>query len=180
MKNKLRKKFLAIRNKRYFSLKPNQVQQIYSDLLKVIKQKKIKIIGAYYSINNELDLSPVLERLKQKVKIALPRILKKNSMEFRIWDKHDPLYVNRFGIVEPSSLAKKIIPHLFLTPLLAYDDQFNRLGYGRGYYDHYLAKNKKYLSYGVAFSFQHCKFIPNNNLDVPLKGMITEKGLQTI
>ena len=43
-----------------------------------------------------------------------------------------------------------------------------------------LTKNKKYLSYGVAFSFQHCKFIPNNNLDVPLKGMITEKGLQTI
>jgi 5-formyltetrahydrofolate cyclo-ligase len=180
MKNKLRKKFLAIRNKRHFHLTPKQINQIYLDLVKIIKQRKIKIIGAYYSINSELDLSPVLERLKQKVKIALPRILKKNLMEFRIWNKHDPLYVNRFGIVEPSASAKKIVPHLFLTPLLAYDSGYNRLGYGRGYYDHYLSKNKKYLSYGVAFSFQYCKKIPINNQDVPLKGMITEKGLQTI
>jgi len=42
MKNKLRKKFLAIRNKRHFHLTPKQINQIYLDLVKIIKQKKNK------------------------------------------------------------------------------------------------------------------------------------------
>ncbi len=64
-------------------------------------------------------------------------------MEFKVWNEHEPLYVNKFGILEPS-LKTKIIPQLFLTPLLAFDSNFNRLGYGRGYYDRYLSKNKNF------------------------------------
>jgi 5-formyltetrahydrofolate cyclo-ligase len=59
---------------------------------------------------------------------------------------------------------------------LAFDSKFNRLGYGRGYYDKYLSKNKKFLTYGIAFSFQQTKKISTDKSDVALKGIITEKG----
>ena len=107
---------------------------------------------------------------------ALPRVLNKNNMEFRAWNEYDPLYVSKFGILEPSAKNKKLVPQLFLAPLLAFDLNFNRLGYGRGYYDKYLSKNKNFLTYGIAFSFQQAKTIPVHKNDVVLKGVITEEG----
>lgn len=177
MKNKLRKKFLKLRRKYYFDLNSNQINKIYIELLKIIKKKKIKIIGSYQPINDELNVNLVLEKLKQNIKIALPRIQKKNNLEFRIWNRYEPLYINHLGIAEPSHKSKKVIPQLFLTPLLAFDLKFNRLGYGKGYYDRYFSKNKKFLTYGVAFSFQKCRVIYNDYKDIPLKGIITEKEI---
>jgi len=121
MKNKLRKKFTQLRAKKYVELNFNQIQTIYTSLLGIIKQHKIKIIGSYQPIHNELNIKPVLELLKKKYLIALPRVLKKNNMEFRAWNEHDPLYVSKFGILEPSAKNKKLIPQLFLAPLLAFD-----------------------------------------------------------
>lgn len=176
MKDKLRKKFSKLRAKKYAELTVSQINTIVSFLSKIIKRHKIKTIGAYQPINFELNMKPVLQILKKKCTIALPVVLKKNKMEFKVWNEYDPLYVNKFGILEPSLKNKKIIPQLFLTPLLAFDLNFNRLGYGRGYYDRYFSKNKKFLTFGVAFSFQQTKATPVNKNDVPLKGIITEQG----
>jgi 5-formyltetrahydrofolate cyclo-ligase len=176
MKKKLRKKFTQLRNKKYFELTDVQVKIIYSSLSFIIKQYKITIVGSYQPIHSELNIKPVLKLLKKKCTIVLPRVLNKNNMEFRVWKKDEPFYVNKFGILEPSAKNKKVVPQLFLTPLLAFDSKFNRLGYGRGYYDKYLSKNKKFLTYGIAFSFQQTKKIPTDKSDVALKGIITEKG----
>ena len=176
MKKKLRKKFTQLRNKKYFELTGEQVKIIYSSLSFIIKKYKIMIVGSYQPIHLELNIKPVLKLLKKNCVIALPRVLDKNNMEFRVWKKDEPFYVNKFGILEPSFKNKKVVPELFLTPLLAFDSQFNRLGYGRGYYDKYLSKNKKFLTYGIAFSFQQTKKIPVDKNDVALKGVITERG----
>ena len=67
-----------------------------------------------------------------------------------------------------------------LVPLLAFDNQKNRLGYGKGYYDRYLnkylKKNKNILTIGVAFSFQKHNKLPTSNNDVKLNYVLTEKG----
>ena len=63
-------------------------------------------------------------------------------------------------------------------PLLAYDKKNNRLGYGKGYYDHYLNNQKKKIkTIGIAFSFQETKEIPINKHDVKMDYILTEKGL---
>jgi len=175
MKPQLRKKFINLRKKKYFELNLEQVNSISSFLSKIIKQFKIKIIGGYYPINFEINILPILELLKKQCSVALPTVLQNNKMDFRIWNEHDPLFVNKFGILEPSKKNKKVIPQLFLTPLLAFDQKLNRLGYGRGYYDRYLIKNKKFLTFGVAFSFQQIKTVPVYKNDVSLKGIITEQ-----
>ena len=67
-----------------------------------------------------------------------------------------------------------------LVPLLAFDNNKNRLGYGKGFYDRYLnnlkKQNKKIEAIGVAFSFQNCKKIPVSKFDFQLSNIFTEKG----
>ena len=72
----------------------------------------------------------------------LPVITKNNSMFFCTWKKNDVLYLNKFGIPEPK-ISKKITPNIILVPLLAFDKNKNRIGYGRGFYDKYLKKYAK-------------------------------------
>ena len=68
-----------------------------------------------------------------------------------------------------------------LVPLLAFDRQNNRIGYGMGFYDKFLNKSlkkrKKILTIGVAFSFQKYNKLPVSNLDIKLDYILTEKGL---
>ena len=102
-------------------------------------------------------------------------------MYFHEWGKNDVLKVNQFGMLEPVPSSSHVVPDIMLVPLLAYDDQNNRLGYGGGFYDRYLNKYlKKYdniLTIGIAFSFQKHHKIPVLNNDVKLKYILTEKGI---
>ena len=72
------------------------------------------------------------------------------------------------------------MPDVILLPLLVFDKNKNRLGYGKGFYDKYLfkySKIKKILSVGVAFSFQKYHKLPVNKRDYKLDYIITEKGV---
>ena len=53
-------------------------------------------------------------------------------MKFFEWSNNDPLNINIFGIPEPVSKKKKI-PDILLVPLVAYDKNSNRIGYGGGF-----------------------------------------------
>ena len=63
-------------------------------------------------------------------------------------------------------------------PLVAFDKNFNRIGYGGGFYDRYIKKirkQKKVLTVGFAYSFQKVKKIPTNKYDIRLDFIITNK-----
>jgi len=51
------------------------------------------------------------------------------------------------------------------------------LGYGKGYYDKFLKKNKNITTIGVAFSFQKYNKITTSKHDVKLNYILTEKGI---
>ena len=53
-------------------------------------------------------------------------------MDFFQWSVKDPLIINDYGIPEPTS-NKIIYPDILLVPLVAFDQNFNRLGYGGGF-----------------------------------------------
>ena len=98
-------------------------------------------------------------------------------MDFFSWSTHDPLIINKYGIPEPTS--KKIIyPDILLVPLVAFDKNLNRIGYGGGFYDRYIRRIKKrkdILTIGLAYSFQKVNKIPINKYDIKLDFVITEK-----
>ncbi len=92
---------------------------------------------------------------------------------------------NRFGIPEPVISRRWWLRasslDIILLPLVAFDEQGNRLGMGGGFYDRALAflLNRQYLRqprlYGLAHSFQQTDELPKRHWDVPLDGIITEQ-----
>ena len=175
-KSEIRKKILKKRKENYFkNLSINK-----NKFLKFLKNIKLnnKIIGGYYPYNYEIDILEILKLLEKKnYKISLPKIKKKNQMNFFEWSFDDPLSINKYGIPEP--ISKKIIhPDVLIIPLVAFDNELNRLGYGGGYYDRYIAKSfkkKRIIKIGIAYSFQKLNKIPINKYDIRLDYIITEE-----
>ncbi len=100
-------------------------------------------------------------------------------MDFFEWKNNDPLKINKYGIAEPIS-ANKIYPDIIFVPLVAYDYDLNRLGYGGGFYDRYLAKIvkiKNIMKIGLGYSYQELKKIPIDKYDKKLDLIITEKNI---
>ena len=100
-------------------------------------------------------------------------------MNFFEWSSKDPLTINKYGIPEPSSNILKY-PDVILVPLLAFDKNLNRVGYGGGFYDRYIQKikrKKKFLLIGLAYSFQKVKRVPTNKNDMKLDFIVTEKNV---
>ena len=180
-KTYLRNKSLLKRKKKYSKTKKLNFNLIFSLIRKHFHKKKI-IIAGYYPSNYEVNVLQFLEvASKKNFRITLPVIKSLNQMSFKLWTFKDPLYVNKFGMLEPKNTKENIIPDLIMVPLVAFDNHLNRIGYGKGFYDRSLSKIKKIkkniISLGIAYSFQKCKQIPVNNNDFKLDYVITEKGI---
>jgi len=176
----IRKKALTNRKKKYFEVS----DQFFRPLVNLLKnQKKIFTLSLYYPANHEVNVLKLFNLIRiKKLKTLLPTISSKNEMNFVEWQYLDPLKVNNFGMLNPCLLTKPLIPNIMIVPLLAFDLQNNRLGYGKGFYDKYLSKflknKKKIMTIGVAFSFQKYNKLPVSKLDIKLDYILTEKGLQ--
>ena len=177
-KSQIRNKTLKIRKKLF-----DKDLKIDSDkFISFLKKNRLNLknFGGYYPSNYEIDDLAILDLLEKKnFKVSLPIIKKDNQMNFYRWSRSDPLRVNKFGIPEPVS-SKIFYPDILLVPLVAYDDNLNRLGYGGGYYDRFiekLEKTKKIIKIGLAFSFQKISSIPIDQYDKRLDFIITEKEI---
>ena len=175
-KSQIRKKILKIRKKNNFK----KLKIDFKNLLYILKNENIKgkNIGGYYPYNYEVDVIKILNEFeKHNYQISLPKIKKNSQMDFFNWSSKDPLSVNKFGIPEPVS-NKKVYPNILLVPLVAFDKNNNRIGYGGGFYDRYIEKirkRKNVVTIGFAYSFQKVKNIPTNNYDIKLDFIITNK-----
>ena len=139
-KNYLRKRFLLKRKKKYLSSNKFNFNLIFRLVEKHFHKKKITI-GGYYPSDYEVNILDFLEKASKKnFKIALPVVQSSTLMRFRSWIAKEPLYVSKFGILEPENKKKEIIPDLVMVPLVAFDNELNRIGYGKGYYDRCLKK----------------------------------------
>ena len=177
----LRNISLLKRKKKYLKVKKFNFNLIFNLIKKHFSKKKIKIAG-YYPSNNEVNILKFLEFAhKKNFRIALPFIKSSSIMCFKSWTFKEPLYPNKFGILEPGNSNKEIVPDLVMVPLVAFDKSLNRIGYGKGYYDRILTKlnkiNSKMISLGIAYSFQKSKTIPINKHDFKLQYIFTEQGI---
>ena len=178
IKSELRSKLLKLRKKNSKNLANINPSNIYYYLKK--KNFNLKIIGGYYPTNYEIDDLEILNYFfKKGSMISLPKIKKKNQMEFFKWHKNDTLIINKYGIPEPD-VPNIVYPDILFIPLVAFDEDLNRLGYGGGFYDRYIqkiSKIKKVIKVGLAFSFQKLKIVPTNKNDKKLDIIITDKGI---
>jgi 5-formyltetrahydrofolate cyclo-ligase len=142
----------------------------------------IQVLLSYYPIVARAEFNVALcEQLLQlnnpNLQIAWPRLQDDNiTMEAIAVTKDTVLIKNRFSIFEPSGnnfLQPQLIDAVFV-PLLAFDAKGYRVGYGKGYYDRFLARCAPDV---VKIGFSYFEALPAiddiNEFDVPLKYCIT-------
>ncbi|WP_434414406.1 5-formyltetrahydrofolate cyclo-ligase [symbiont of Argiope bruennichi] len=176
----LREKYLKLR-KKYLKdelLKKNLL--INKKIIFLIKKHKFKNIGLYYSKNNEVDLEETLNFcLENKISCYFPKIINK-KIEFVKITKKSELITDKYQIKAPISnnFLKNInIIEIIFCPCIAFNLNYQRIGYGKGYYDKFL-KNFFNLKAIVAFNFQKLEEITNfEEYDVKLDLIITETDL---
>ena len=140
------------------------------------------IVSGYWPIRDEFDVMPVMRRLSGAgYRCALPFVDKKRHvLIFREWRPGTVMLEGPFRIPEPTEEAAVLTPSLLLVPLLAYDSEGFRLGYGGGYYDGALADLRAadgpVLAVGMAFSEQLVERVPHGTRDQQLDWIVTERG----
>ena len=139
--------------------------------------------AGYIAIQGELDVMPVFEQMERFDKLtALPCLTEGGNLQFRQWARGAPLFRHHtLSVQEPSPIAPTIIPSVVLVPLLAFDGDGYRLGYGAGYYDRTMQQMRQFstppLFIGVAHSAQEIDQVPTEPHDERLDGILTELGV---
>ena len=175
LKKKIRNKVLKIREK----LSNKNIKINFNKVFYLVKKSNLKkTVGGYFPVNNEVYYLEILEEFKKKnYQISLPVIKKNFHMDYYRWSFNEPLIINKYGIPEPKP-EFLVYPDIILVPIVAFDDNLNRLGYGAGYYDRLIAKlskKKKLLKIGLALSVQKINNIPTNKYDKKLDYIVTDK-----
>jgi len=140
--------------------------------------KNAKIIAAFYPCGSETDITPLFEDKNRKW--YLPVLTDNENMEFRRLETRTELTPNKYGIHEPCS-GEKISPEqldLIIIPALAVDKHGHRLGYGKGYYDRFLAKLPDNCAKIVPIADELIvKILPVDEYDVAVDIAVSEKGI---
>lgn len=139
-------------------------------------------IASYRAMGPEVDPLPSEDALRALgFKIALPVAPPSgNPLIFRPWEPGDPLEPHRFGMLEPPARLGETVPAILLVPLLAFDREGYRLGYGGGYYDRTLAGLRRVgrcLAVGLAFCEQEVDAVPHDAYDERLDMVVTPAGV---
>jgi 5-formyltetrahydrofolate cyclo-ligase len=142
-------------------------------------------ISGFWPMGDEIDISPLLSQLHASGHpIGLPVVVGKGEpLIFRTWHPGLALIAGGFKTEVPPPSAPELVPEILIVPLLAFDAEGYRLGYGGGFYDRTLeklrgARGKRPLAVGVAFSAQHVARVPRDHHDQPLDWIVTEKSAQ--
>ena len=139
------------------------------------------IVAGYAAVRGEADPFPLMAALSnQGHALCLPQT-RGETLVFRAWKPGDPLVVGRFNIPEPDDKARERRPDLVLVPLLAFDAEGHRLGYGAGYYDRYLREQRAkrtIYAIGIAYAGQEVGAVPHEETDEGIDAVVTELGVR--
>lgn len=141
-----------------------------------------QVVAGYWPIGSELDLRPLLRVLKDRgCRVVLPVTGAPSApLLFRIWDGQEPTDTDRVGLPAPPVSSPAMIPDLVLAPLLAFDLEGCRMGYGGGFYDRtlsVLSRSRRIPVIGCAFSAQELPHVPRDETDFHLDMLVSERGL---
>jgi 5-formyltetrahydrofolate cyclo-ligase len=136
------------------------------------------VIAFYFPYRGEIDVLPFMERLAQDGLVtALPVVVApRMALQFRVWSPGCALAPTRYGIPEPAQ-GELVEPDVFIVPLVGFDGQLYRLGYGGGFYDRtFAAATKQVKRIGVGFACARIDTIYPQSFDVPMDMVVTENG----
>lgn len=137
------------------------------------------VVSAYWPMGSELDPRPLMRALHgEGHRIALPVVIAADRpLVFRAWSPGDELEPAAFNTRVPGPDKPELTPSVVLAPLLAFDREGYRLGYGGGFYDRTLAilrRRGAVLAVGLAYAAQEVRAVPRDRNDKRLDWIVTE------
>lgn len=181
-KQLLRTKMKARRDRVSPRDREQAAQLVAKHMEPVLKEKTPQNIGLYFPVQSEFDTLPLAQKLwEQGASLSLPVVMGKElPLVFRPWTSDDELEARAFNIKIPQDNGLSVFPDMLVIPLLAFDKNGARLGYGGGYYDRTLEilRAKKDLTVlGLAYDFQEADVLPVASHDECLDFILTPSGL---
>lgn len=157
--------------------------KIEENLYSLDEFKKAKNIMFYVSFGSEVGTRGIIKELlaKKEKTVIVPYVLENYPiLQLSELKNFDWLEVKTFGILEPKELYIREFNYekldLVIIPGIVFDKKGHRIGYGHGYYDKFLKILKKDVKkIGLAFELQIVDEIPEEEHDVPVDCVVTEK-----
>ena len=153
---------------------------IFEQLITVPEYKKAEKIFTYVSMNNEVDTIMLIDySLSMDKRVFVPKVFGKDMFFYEISDISE-LSPGYCGIYEPDTDGKE--PDYSKTgfmcmPGVAFDKEYNRIGYGGGFYDRYLSGENKFYKVALAYEFQFVEHIRTEHVDVKPDMIVTEDNI---
>lgn len=144
----------------------------------------VEVISGFRPIRTEIDPTPLMSALHAMGhRLCVPVIQGRGlALKFRDWHPGSEMIEGPFGALVPAT-GDWLKPRLLITPLLAFDADGWRLGYGGGFYDRTLERLRAVRTtraVGFAYSAQQVDAVPREPTDQPLDAIVTELGLMRV
>jgi 5-formyltetrahydrofolate cyclo-ligase len=162
----------------------NNMRDAYSELIRkkliaYLDNKSAKFVHIYISFRSEVQTTQIIgDLIEREIKIFVP-ITEGNRMISSEFENSMEIIPGKYGVPEPKH-KKEIIPeeiNAVILPLVAFDGDGVRLGYGKGYYDRFLNHlGPETDRVGLAFSIQEMEKIPKLSHDELMFSVITEQN----
>ena len=180
-KAELRKEAFAVREAAWRAA-PDAGDALMRHLIEALAMPPGIAISGYWPLPGEIDVRPALAHYHAEGhQIGLPVVTGKNQpLIFRRWNPAVELVQGSFRVMTPPADAPELLPSILLVPLLAFDPEGYRLGYGGGFYDRTLAKLRSdvhAVAVGVAYAVQEVAMVPRGPFDQPLDYIVTERAV---
>jgi 5-formyltetrahydrofolate cyclo-ligase len=149
-------------------------------LTAVLVDLEPELLGLYWPYRSEFNAAALL--LADPALATLPKALPYSQrtplqLHYRAWDGGAPRVVDDCGI--PASDGAPVVPDVVLVPCVGFSADGYRLGYGRGYFDRWLAAHPEITAVGVAWSGGELapEILAPQPHDQPLTLIVTERGV---
>ena len=184
-KDELRRQAISYRKSLGAETKKSFDKKIENKLLNMWQYCETNVILIYTPVSSEINTFGIIgQALRDNKRVFLPKsIVPECSLDFYEIDGTDSLTDGLFGIKEPEAVPSKKLSDfgkgLCVVPGLVFDRQGNRIGYGKGFYDRFLADFKG-ETVGLCYQENLKEEIAKGEHDVKINTVITENEIINI
>jgi 5-formyltetrahydrofolate cyclo-ligase len=172
-----RQAFLAARTGLSRETRAHVVARIKARLREAVDLSRFPSLGLYWPIKGEIDLRDLAREFCERGGIvALPVVTERaKPVEFWRWQPGTRMTRGLWDIPVPAE-RDPLMPAAAIVPLVGFDAQRYRLGYGGGYYDRTLATaSPRPWCVGIGFSATRLASIHPQPHDIPMDLIVTDE-----
>jgi 5-formyltetrahydrofolate cyclo-ligase len=165
VKNEIRIEMIKKRKALHDSDKKKLDSKIIDSIRNDFNYQESSIVAIYYPMADEINL---LELTNDDKIFVIPKV-KTNEIHFYLFNKNEKLIQSKFGVMEPfeSEIMDDQIDYM-IAPALAVSKDLYRIGYGKGFYDRFLSRNRPKHVVGAIYDFQEVSSFQTNEFDQKL------------